>query len=56
MCTHDLGTAISRYDRRRRKLRSVLVCDSCGREIRKLGKAQTYKPAYQPHSVDMGRA
>lgn len=56
MCTHDLGTAVSRYDRQRRELRWVLVCDSCGREIRALGKPHPYKPAYRPHAAEPQRA
>lgn len=51
-CRHDgFHSGQGRYDPRSGRLRYVLVCDACHRE---LGEVETveYRPAFDPHGND----
>jgi hypothetical protein len=46
-CRHDgFHSATSRYERQAGVLRFVLVCDSCGSEVRQVGRIR-YRPRYE---------
>ena len=54
MCNHSgYHTPTSRYDRYRRELRFILICDECGAGLDEVTKVP-YEPQFAPFADDYG--
>jgi hypothetical protein len=51
-CHHDgFHSGQGRYDQQAERLRYVVVCDGCEREIREV-EVMSYRPDFAPHGND----